>query len=145
MKCQEKGHVYELDNRDVQPGDKETQHLVFVNKQPGQEHAGTTTQEVLAALVDRTKHCNNCMPHPVNERILYHLRMAIALHEGRALERRVEKDGLMIEYAKFGDHGHLTLRLPENDEELAYFGDVTPNLDPAPFDGAKEPNHPKVK
>lgn len=149
MKCIEKGHIYELANRDMgthpiaagQPSNP-TNQLTFANRQPGHEHGGTTTQEVIRALIDRTRHCGNCMPHPVNERIVYHLRMALALHEARALERRIERDGYPIEYAGVNGRGHLALCQPDCQEEWESLGEVTPTLDPHPFDGAKTPNHP---
>lgn len=80
--------------------------LNFVNREPGMEAQGTTTQEVIRALIDRTRYCNNCLPHPVNERVVYHLRMALALHEARALEQRVNH-GQPIEYAVPGPDGHI--------------------------------------
>lgn len=137
MKVLEQGHVYDLAPKTHGGITPIPNVLVFVNQQPGMEHGGTTTQEVLRALVDRTMHCANCMPHPVNERIVYHLRMAIALHEGRALERQVEKDGLAIEHLPTVEGSHLELPalvLPE--------GDYTAHLLPHPMDGAKEIRHP---
>lgn len=50
MKVIEEGHVYELshlDNKD------EFQTLSFISKFHGVDHDGTTTEEVLAALIDR--------------------------------------------------------------------------------------------
>lgn len=149
MKCVEKGHVYDLRNRVVAPAKGResmndhvgsTQQIRFLNLQPGQENSGTTTQEVLRALIDRTRHCGNCMPHPINERVVYHLRMALVLHEARALERRVEKDGLAIENATIDGHGHLLLDSAAN----ACSGVLTPVLDPHPMDGAKIANHPRA-
>lgn len=113
MKVLETGHIYQPENRSVDGkevgGEVAAQKIIFINKQPGQEHGGTTTQEILRVLLDRTRHCANCMPHRNNEQIVYHLRMALALHEARALERKVEK-GLEIEYQDTGDDGHLLLR-----------------------------------
>lgn len=83
----ETGHIYLPTERTpsgeliVNGSATNQQQLVFVNKQPGQEHPGTTTQEIIRILIDRTRHCANCMPHPVNERVVYHLRMALVLHE----------------------------------------------------------------
>lgn len=152
MKCIVKGHVYEVANR-APEGTAEydvkcagaTQKLEFVNRQPGQEVPGTTTQEVLRVLIDRTRHCANCMPHPVNEQIIYHLRMALALHEARALERRIEKDGLAIEYAEVDDHGHLCL--PNTDPKYLQAvrqdqGEITPDLTAHLMPWEKQPNHP---
>ncbi len=149
MKCVKKGHGYKLRNRypdNKGPTDTkfkmEDQQLVFINLQPGQMHAGTTTQEVLRVLIDRTRHCANCMPHPNNERIVYHLRMALALHEARALERRIEKEGLAVEMLPVTEHGHLSLPNGDDSGMPACEGVLTPKLDPHPLDGAKVPNHP---
>lgn len=143
MRVVEQGHVYSLENKKFACLVKEGQPvspqntLTFVNQQPGQEHGGTTTQEVIRALLDRTRHCANCMPHPNNERIVYHLRMALMLHEARALERRVEKGEIRPEYLPTVGGSHLELPaevLPE--------GPVTEHLLPHPMDGAKVINHP---
>ena len=116
MKVLEKGHIYQPATREVEPtgqGRKglEDQTITFINKQPGQEHDGTTTQEVIRVLIDRTRHCANCMPHPNNERIVYHLRMALVLHEARALERKTEKGDISPEYLGVGSDGHFKLDL----------------------------------
>jgi len=144
MKCLEKGHIYEVANRAVpgKPNDP-PQKIVFINLQPGQEHAGATTQEMLRVLIDRTRHCANCMPHPNNERIVYHLRMALALHETRAIERRIEKEGLEVEFLPVDDHGHLSMGFvhPEA-SKVPCTGELTPTIDPHPLDGAKVPKHP---
>lgn len=113
MKVLEKGHVYQPGNRilDEAPANAKiaNQTITFVNKQPGQEHDGTTTQEVIRILLDRTRHCANCMPHRNNEQIIYHLRMALVLHEARALERKVEKGDIETEYIGTGADGHFDL------------------------------------
>lgn len=111
MNVIEKGHIYQPQSRAIEgdaPGSME-QTLTFVNKQPGQEHEGTTTQEIIRILIDRTRHCNNCLPHPNNERVIYHLRMALVLHEARALERKTEKGDFMPEYLQTGNDGHFAL------------------------------------
>lgn len=114
MKVLEKGHIYAPLERDPDGGLLDTGHanqqkITFINKEPGSEHAGTTTQEVIRVLIDRTRHCANCMPHPNNERIVYHLRMALILHEARALERKAEKGYFDPEYVSIGDDGHFKL------------------------------------
>lgn len=106
----EKGHVYSPKIRkEFEDKPAMDQVITFINKELGQEHNGTTTQEVIRILIDRTRHCANCMPHPNNERIVYHLRMALVLHEARALERKVEKDYFQVEYLETGLDGHLQL------------------------------------
>ncbi|MEE8598507.1 MAG: hypothetical protein V3S69_03160, partial [Dehalococcoidales bacterium] len=57
MKELVRGHVYELDYLD---GDgKGTLCFVCREREP---HEGTTTQEVIRALIKRTQHCNRCLP-----------------------------------------------------------------------------------
>ena len=134
MKVVEKGHVYDLASKhDEKQGDGNT--LVFVNLEKGREHNGTTTQEVLRALIDRTRHCNNCLPHPNNERIVYHLRMALVLHEARALERKTEKDELMPEYVTLGDDRHFDLT------HTSAGPHATPALEPYRQDWDRPCNH----
>lgn len=122
MKVLETGHIYQPVNRRVEGKgittvkQIEDQTITFINKQPGQEHDGTTTQEVIRILIDRTRHCANCMPHPNNERIVYHLRMALVLHEARALERKTEKGEIAPEYLVTHGDGHIALTEKKPDE-----------------------------
>lgn len=112
MRVIERGHVYEPQNRIEGRESKiiPNQYLTFINKEEGSEHDGTTTQEVIRILIDRTRHCANCMPHRNNEQIVYHLRMALILHEARALERKVEKGYIMPEYIDTDNDGHYDLK-----------------------------------
>lgn len=138
MQVIEKGHVYKTANRRVDENEMFGDHfnqLVFINKEPGRQHGGTTTQEVIRVLIDRTRHCNNCMPHPNNERVIYHLRMALVLHEARALERKVEKWEYMPEYVRTGEDGHFGLGY-ENAGDL----DTMSFIHPKP-DWERECNH----
>ena len=108
MRVIEAGHVYECDMFDVtgeQIPDK--QLLSFVNREPGTEHPGTRTQDVLRALIERTIHCDNCLPWPGNAHIIYHLRMALVLHEARALERKVEKHTMQPERVATANDGNF--------------------------------------
>ena|SRR5208283_77509 len=105
MKIIEPGHVYQLHTLDGIG----VQHLTFVNREPGSEHEGTQTQEVLRALIDRTMHCDNCLRWEGNDKIIHHLRMALALHEARAIERKAEKGYYAPERLKVGADGHFTL------------------------------------
>ena len=117
MKILEAGHIYELEWLDDKPKDGEN-HLVFVNREDSNEHGGTQSQEVLRALIDRTFHCHNCLPHMVNKHIIYHLRMALAYHEARAVVRKVEKGdhfGSEIESIKLDGDGHFLLERDEKD------------------------------
>ena len=60
-------------------------------------------------MLDRTRHCNNCQPHYLNEHVIYHLRQALIKHEMRALERKAEKGDIIPEYLVTGDDGHFAL------------------------------------
>jgi hypothetical protein len=142
MKVLEKGHIYEPQTR-TPSGEKIVEadnKLVFVNKQKGQEHSGTTTQEVIRVLLDRTRHCANCMPHPNNERIIYHLRMALVLHEARALERKTEKGDFEPEYLTTGGDGHLQV----TDIGSRDAPNITPDLVPHRHDWDRQCNHPEL-
>lgn len=142
MKVIETGHIYELRSRRPEnavgpAGDPPV--VTFINKQPGQEHDGTTTQEVLRMLIDRTRHCANCMPHRNNEQIVYHLRMALVLHEARALERKVEKGDIIPEYLGVGSDGHFKLDFSGYGEHRPL---DTPHLIPHRNDWDRVCNHP---
>lgn len=106
MKIIEPGHVYELNTLD---GDGTPETLTFVNREDGEEHPGTQTQEVLRALIDRTMHCDNCIRWNNNDKIIFHLRMALALHEARALERKAEKGYYRPEQIAVGKDGHFVI------------------------------------
>jgi hypothetical protein len=107
MKIIEPGHIYELHSLDGKPGEYEI--LRYVNREEGSEHPGTQSQEVLRTLIDRTMHCDNCLRWHSNDKIIYHLRMALALHESRAIERKAEKGYYAPERMKIGADGHFTL------------------------------------
>lgn len=115
----EPGHIYALNWLDGQPNTNVgpssinriigENTLIFVNREKGTEHAGTQTQEVIRALIDRTQHCDNCLRWDGNDRIIYHLRMALALHEARAIERKTEKGYIKPEMLMTGEDGHFKL------------------------------------
>src|SRR5271167_1731359 len=108
MKIVEPGHIYELNTLDGEHGEVEV--LRFVNREPGAEHPGTQTQEVLRALIDRTMHCDNCRRWSGNDKIIQHLRMALALHESRAIERKAEKGLYDAEHISVNSNdGHFML------------------------------------
>ena len=138
MKVIEKGHVYQpVIRKEPSPSQPINDfEITFINKESGKEHDGTTTQEVIRILIDRTRHCANCMPHPNNERIVYHLRMALVLHEARALERKTEKGYFKPEYINTGDDGHFKV-----DERLTYDGLDTTELIPHRNDWDRVCNH----
>ncbi|MGE5319652.1 MAG: hypothetical protein ACM3KD_05690 [Hyphomicrobiaceae bacterium] len=101
----EPGHIYELDHLD---GDG-TQRLVFVNREADCEHEGTQNQEVLRALIDRMHHLDNTLHWAGNATIIHHLRMALALHEARVLERKTECGKLKPEHVSIAADGHFAL------------------------------------
>jgi len=114
MKIIEPGHIYELDwlgepnvlQKKLYMGLGAAKRLYFVNRED-KPHPGTQTQEVLRALIDRTMHCDNCLRWPGNDGIIYHLRMALVLHEIRALGRKMEKHSIWPELVKTGMDGHF--------------------------------------
>lgn len=66
-------------------------------------------------LIDRTMHCDNCLRWSSNDQIIWHLRMALVLHEARALERKTEKGLIEPERLKISDDGHFKLeQFPDN-------------------------------
>lgn len=92
MEIVEPGHVYLLKALDS-PGVDRVIMLTFVKREgegyPGNvgHHLGTTTQEVLRALIDRTKYVDNQIHDSRNDKVLYHLRSSIFELESRAAER----------------------------------------------------------
>lgn len=119
MKVVEKGHIYKLKWLDGEPkfwaSEESADNLIFVNREEGTEHPGTQTQEVLRALIDRTMHCDNCLRWEGNDLIIHHLRMALALHEARAILRKTEKGLILPEQVTTGEDGHFTLSGAEID------------------------------
>lgn len=116
MKVIEPGHIYQLNWLDgkapfnhAASGIPYTDTLVFVNREAGTEHAGTQTQEVIRALIDRTQHCDRCLRWEGNDQIIHHLRMALVLHEARALERKTVKGLIKPEHIVTGIDGHFAI------------------------------------
>lgn len=90
MQILDPGHVYKLDALDGETHVANT--VIFVKRFRGADnHPGTTNQELLRVLIDRVKFLDGEKPWPLNEQIIHHLRMALVLHEARALIRKVEK------------------------------------------------------
>lgn len=93
MEVIDPGHKYNLRLLDKSSLSREFQHLTFVKREgsgyPGNigSHPGTTTQEVLRALIDRAKYVDNQIHHPYNDMTLIHLRSAMFFLELRAAER----------------------------------------------------------
>lgn len=106
MKVIYPGHLYELDHLD---GDRKTP-LQFVSRPPlHPAKEGVTNQEVLRVLIDRVKVLDAEKPWAGNSEILFHLRMALGLHEARALTRHIEKGKLQPESVPVGEGGHFIL------------------------------------
>jgi hypothetical protein len=117
----EPGHIYAVANLDSLPGEH-VQTMTFVNRED-KPHPGTQTQEyirvlvdVLDVLIDRTNHCDSCLRWEGNDKIIKHfsdaqrhLRLALLLHEARALERKVDKDGLKPESIDTNSDGHFPI------------------------------------
>lgn len=106
MRVLEPGHLYELDHLD---GGGKTL-LQFVSRAPlHQPVEGVINQEVLRALIDRVQLLHAEVPWAGNDEILHHLRMALALHEARAMLRHVEKGHILPEVLPVGGDGHFVL------------------------------------
>jgi len=98
MRVVDPGHRYVLHELDSAQPDNLGPHsltaeLRFVKREgegyPGNvgHYCGTTTQEVLRALIDRIQYVNGQIPDDRNDDVLYHLRCAIYQLEARAAER----------------------------------------------------------
>lgn len=88
MKVIDPGHVYECN----QLGGG-TQTITFVKRSSDavtydKEWAGLQNQEVLRALIDRTKFVDNVLPCSETKEALYHLRLALYWYEVRAYRRK---------------------------------------------------------
>ena len=88
------GHEYNLNVLDqTDPKARQVGWLIFVSrvggKYPGNEIAfpGTTTQEVLRALIARARHVDNQDSHPINQPMIKEWRRHIWQLECRAAER----------------------------------------------------------
>lgn len=112
MKVLDEGHRFQLDCFD---GDLPV-ILTFVKREgemfPGNvgSYSGTIMQEVIRALISRTKYVNNQIPHPVNDQVIDKLREVIWLLESRAFERHDKEFDLTpksIEELSTNKHGHL--------------------------------------
>lgn len=94
MEVLDPGHTYRLASLDgPMSSGRLLDILQFVKREgdgyPGNvgHYHGTTTQEVLRALIDRTMYVDGQIYDPRNESVLYHLRRAIYLLEERAADR----------------------------------------------------------
>lgn len=99
MKVIDPGHAYELamlDNTNDDAGQThavlQEQELYFV-KRVGDKY-GTTTQEVIRALIDRTQYVDKQKSHSRNLVVIRSLRQALRELEMRAAEERGEGDAV---------------------------------------------------
>lgn len=108
MRIVDPGHVYALDSLD---GEYQ-QSVRFVKRFRGNlNHPGTVNQELLRVLIDRVQFLDAEKPWPLNEQILYHLRMALVLHEARAIIRKTEKCQIFPELLPVsGTDGHYIFK-----------------------------------
>lgn len=110
MKILDPGHYYSLDRLDFD----ETEDPVLLrfvkrvgDKFPGNEappYDGTTTQEVLRALIDRTKYVDEQIHFLANEHVLSHLRWALTWLEHRAA---IARDDVVIAESMWNHLDHI--------------------------------------
>ncbi|MEN9338102.1 MAG: hypothetical protein RIQ41_416 [Candidatus Parcubacteria bacterium] len=91
MKTIDSGHIYELEF--LGSG---TQTLTFLKRSGGavsydKEWDSVQTQEVLRALIERTKYLYSILPCVETQDAIHHLRMALFMYEVRAWRRKQEK------------------------------------------------------
>lgn len=72
------------------------QHLFFLKRSGGavkynDDHNGTQTQEILRALIDRTKFLNDQIECNESGNSIWHLRMVLYEYEARAYRRKLDK------------------------------------------------------
>lgn len=92
MRILEDGHQYAL--RHLESDGEET--LTFCKRSGGpveydDDHPGTTTQEVLRALIQRTRFVDDILQSDENLHVLLHLRKALFHLEARAWRRKQQK------------------------------------------------------
>ena len=118
MKVLEPGHIYEVDNLDGPPT---TQLLKFVNREDLTRHEGTITQEflrvtidIVEVLIDRTNHLDGRLRWEKNDQVIKSLteaqrqmRLALLYYEQHAMERKMEKAGVMPEKVQVVQDGHF--------------------------------------
>lgn len=110
MRVLDAGHLYQLESLASEVGTSRrpvASALRFVkrigarypgNKEPGYD--GTTTQEVLRALIDRMKYVDNQIADPTNAEVIEHLRTSLLCLEIRAARERGEFDAFVKHLAK---------------------------------------------
>ena len=104
MEIIDPGHKYHLRSLDLPEGDERGfQILTFVKREgpdyPGNSghHSGTTTQEVLRALIDRAFYVDNQIADEANQKVIKNLREAIWHLEDRAARRHGRQFPSMVD------------------------------------------------
>lgn len=106
MKILYPGHRYELPHLD---GEGKT-ILQFVQRPPFHKpRQGILNQDLFRALIDRVELLDSEVPWELNDEILFHLRMALGLHEARAMLRKIEKRQLLPEKVTTAPDGHFII------------------------------------
>ena len=105
MKIIDPGHIYEIRNLDG----NDIQVINFVNRNSGKEKEGIQNQDLLRILIDRLLFLDNQLEWDGNKKIIHHLRMALALHEARAIERKVITGKINPENIKLDFDGHFLI------------------------------------
>lgn len=92
MRVLEPGHIYSLPHLEGEGAEI----LTFIKRSGGAidygptEHPGTNTQEVIRALIDRSKYLDNVLPCDETKDAIYFLRMALYSYEVRVYRRKME-------------------------------------------------------
>lgn len=108
MKCLEKGHIYQLENKV-----SGLQLLTFFKDLPqsGEGHDGVLNQEVIRALLDRNRELYLQKPCNETHEIIMLLERVIVLAETRAfkltLEKAYSKVGLKVDQLPVQRNGHI--------------------------------------
>ena len=124
MKILDDGHKYQLDHVD------EDQHetLTFIKRsgkkiKHDNEYSGTNSQEVIRALIDRTKYLNDQLSCDESGDIIYYLRQALFIYEARAYRRKMQKQNKQdTEHDKTGER-YKDIPFVEWEIELLPVGD----------------------
>jgi hypothetical protein len=110
MRVEIDGHLYDLEKvPEGKPDEKPPQIRFASHEEQIGLWAGVTTQEILRVLIDRTWYCDTCLPSHLNDYIVHHLRMALVLHEARALIRKTEDGKIKPECIGLDRDGHFSL------------------------------------
>lgn len=100
------GHRYEIDHLDG----KGSTIIQFVQREPLHEsQSGILCQDLLHVMIDRIAYLDDEVPSPINQELIHHARIMLALFEARALVRKVELGKIHPENLALGEDRHLLL------------------------------------